>query len=55
MAEPVTDPVITADDVIRAGACRSGVAARLQKLGKRVAAAMTVLPLPVGATSRRCR
>ena len=36
------DPVVTADDVVRAGACSDGVAEVVQRLGTRLAAAMPV-------------
>ena len=36
------DPVITADDVIRAGACSDGVYSVVKRLGKKLAAAMPV-------------
>ena len=36
------DPLITADDVVRAGACSDGVAAVVCRLSGRIAAAMPV-------------
>src|SRR5690606_5339919 len=36
------DPVVTADDVIRAGACKNGVARVLQRLAKKIPAALSV-------------
>lgn len=44
------DPVITADDVIRAGACRSGVAKVVHRLADKIAAAM-----PASAVMRLVR
>ena len=48
MADGMTqDPIITADDVVRAGACHSGVAAVVRRHHGRIAAAM-----PVSAVTR---
>ena len=38
----MTDPIITADDVVRAGACAEGVARFCQRSYKKLAAAMPV-------------
>ena len=38
----MTDPIITADDVVRAGACAEGVAKFCQRFHKQLAAAMPV-------------
>ena len=40
--EPLTVTVITVDDVIRAGACESGVACVVKRLGLRMAACVPV-------------
>ena len=38
----MTEPIITADDVVRAGACAAGVAKFCQRFDKKLAAAMPV-------------